>query len=557
MSIDRRRFLSLATGAGFSALLTGNLSAQEKEALTKQAIEAAEALAGMSFTPSERELMASGVRSQTDGYAKIRELALDNSVAPAFSFQPLPTGRCPREPADGRVAPTKLRGKNLNPTPEELPFLSLVELGALLRAKRISSVELTQLYLDRIERFDPRLSAVITALPERALKQAREADAELARGRDRGPLHGIPWGVKDLFAVPGYPTTWGAAPFENQYLDTTAEVVRRLDDAGAVLIAKTSVGALAWGDVWFGGTTKNPWLLDQGSSGSSAGSASTVVAGLVGFAIGTETLGSIISPAQRCGATGLRPTSGRVGRSGGMALSWTMDKVGPLCRHVEDCALVLAAVAGHDPGDPGSLDAPFGWDADAPTRSLRVGVDRESLEQASDDERAALDDALHGFQQLGFTLKDVTLPSLPIGEMLVILTVEAAAAFDELTTSGRDDLLVRQVEQAWPNVFRTARMVPAVEYVQAQRARRVLMEQYEQALADVDVYVHSTYGGRTLTAANLTGHPTLCMPNGFRENGTPRSVSLTSRLLGEHDLLRVGKDWQDATGHHRKHPPLV
>ena len=396
---------------------------------------------------------------------------------------------------------------------------------------------------------------MITLTEDLALEQAERADRELKRGRPRGPLHGIPWGAKDLLAVPGVRTTWGAKPFENQMIDETATVAVRLEEAGAVLVAKLTVGALAWGDVWFGGTTKNPWNLEQGSSGSSAGPAAATVAGGAGFTIGTETLGSIISPSQRCGATGLRPTFGRVSRHGCMALSWSMDKIGPICRTVEDTAVVLAAIQGSDGKDGSVIDAPFPWDARRDPRRVRLGYDAEAFAEESDD-RAFDQAALETLREMGFDPVPVTLPDLPVADLLFILEAEAAAAFDELTRSGRDDLLVRQIEQAWPNVFRTSRLVPAVEYIQANRARTLLMERFEETMRDVDVYVHPTYGGKTLVATNLTGHPSIVLPNGFRDDGTPASITFTGRLFGEADLLLVAKAYQDETGFHRRHPAL-
>jgi Asp-tRNA(Asn)/Glu-tRNA(Gln) amidotransferase A subunit family amidase len=552
--LDRRRFLAWFTGLGAASLLAPEVLAQGREAVTAAVIAKAEALTGLTFTDTERALMETGVAEHLENYERLRQIPLPNSVAPAITFSPL----LPGWRVEGTQKPIRasaVSGISLPASPEELAFLPLTHLGALLRERKITSLELTRFYLGRIRRFDPRLHAVITLTEDLALAQARRADEELRNGKGRGPLHGIPYGVKDLFDTRGIATTWGAAPYRDRVAADNATVVQRLEEAGAVLMAKTSVGALAWGDVWFGGTTKNPWNLEQGSSGSSAGSAASAAAGLVGFAIGTETLGSIISPSQRCGATGLRPTFGRVSRHGAMALSWTMDKVGPLCRHVEDTALVLDAIRGADGKDGSVIDAPFNWDAERDPKTVRVGYDAEAFEEESDD-RAFDQAALRKLRALGFTPKPVKLPELPVGDLLFILEAEAAAAFDELTRSGRDDLMVRQVEQAWPNVFRAARLIPAVEYIQANRARTLLMEQYRAALAEVDVYVHPTYGGKTLLIANLTGQPTVVMPNGFRADGTPAGISFTGRLFGEAELLTVAKAYQDATGFNRRHPPL-
>jgi Asp-tRNA(Asn)/Glu-tRNA(Gln) amidotransferase A subunit family amidase len=396
---------------------------------------------------------------------------------------------------------------------------------------------------------------MITLTEERALEQAARADEEISKSRYRGPLHGIPWGAKDLLAVEGYPTTWGAAPYRDQVIESTAEVVRRLDDAGAVLVAKTSVGALAWGDVWFGGQTRNPWNPEQGSSGSSAGSASAVGAGALWFALGTETLGSIVSPCTRCGVTGIRPTFGRVPRTGCMALSWGMDKIGPIARNVADAAYVLQAIRGADGVDRDCVSVPLDW---KPTRSasgMRFGYDASAFDrEAADGERDR--QVLTDLESSGMKLQPLELPELPVNDMLVILEVEAAAAFDELTRTNRDDELTRQVEQAWPNVFRAAQLVPAVQYVQAQRARTQLAERFEEALGKVEGYVTPSFEGSSLRTTNLTGHPTVVMPHGFRDDGTPTSISFVGRNYREGHLIAVAGAWQNVTDWHRQRPKL-
>jgi len=423
-----------------------------------------------------------------------------------------------------------------------------------VRTRQISSYELTRLYLDRLDRHGPELEAVITLTEERALRQAREADREIAHGRYRGPLHGIPWGAKDLLAVDGYPTTWGARPYASQEIEGDATVVRRLDDAGAVLVAKLTLGALAMGDHWFGGRTRNPWNPEQGSSGSSAGSAAATVAGLVGFAIGSETLGSIVSPATRTGATGLRPTFGRVSRAGAMALSWSMDKLGPLCRSVEDCALVLHAIHGADGRDPTARTVPFPWDGEAGLRGLRVGYAPEAFQ--GDEGTAAFDrGVLEVVRELGVEPVPVELPdAFPLDALQVILTAEAAAAFDDLTRTGQDDELVRQTPGSWPNLFRTARFIPAVEYLQANRVRTMVMGALDAALAGVDVLLTPSFAPGVLLMTNLTGHPAVVLPSGFRDGGTPVSFSFVGGLWKDADALRLAKAYQDATGHHLKHP---
>jgi Asp-tRNA(Asn)/Glu-tRNA(Gln) amidotransferase A subunit family amidase len=430
---------------------------------------------------------------------------------------------------------------------------------------------LTRLYLDRIRRYDPVLKCVITRTDELALELASRADREIASGMYRGPLHGIPWGAKDLLAVPGYATTWGAGPYRDQVRPEKARVASRLEDAGAVLVAKTTVGELAWGDVWFGGTTKNPWNTKQGSSGSSAGSASATAAGLVGFSIGTETWGSIISPCTRCGTTGLRPTFGRVSRYGAMALAWSMDKIGPIARSAEDCALVFGSIHGADPLDPTSVDRAFEWPPTRELRKLRIGFLEDLFEgdytkwAEKEEEKPGLVEwkaldrkTLQVLRDLGLQLVPVKLPdSLPVGSLATILTAEAAAAFDELTRSGRDAQLVRQVADAWPNVFRQGQMVPAVEYIRANRIRVLAMRAMDDLMAQVDVYVAPTFGGDNLLLTNLTGHPAVVVPNGFRSSGSPTSITFQGRLYGESTLLAVAHAYQQATDFHLRRPKLV
>jgi Asp-tRNA(Asn)/Glu-tRNA(Gln) amidotransferase A subunit family amidase len=415
------------------------------------------------------------------------------------------------------------------------------------------------MYLGRLKKYGPKLECVITLTEDLALEQARRADAEIAAGGYKGPLHGIPWGAKDLLAVPGYKTTWGAMPYKDQVIDESATVVKRLEEAGAVLIAKLTLGALAWGDVWYDGRTRNPWDYEQGSSGSSAGSASATVAGLVGFAIGTETLGSIVSPSTRCGTTGLRPTFGRVSRHGAMALSWSMDKIGPLCRSVEDCALVFDAIHGPDGRDLSVVDAPFNWDAELDVSGLRIGYVKSAFESEREEQEEwkRFDEAtLESLSAMGLDLTPIELPDLPIGAMSFILRAEAAAAFDELTRTNQDDLLVRQIRNAWPNVFRQSRLIPAVEYIQANRLRTLAMEAMAEIMSEIDVYVVPSFGGSNLLLTNLTGHPCVVLPNGFREDGAPTSISFMGKLFGEAETLAVAKAYQDATDFHLRRPAL-
>jgi Asp-tRNA(Asn)/Glu-tRNA(Gln) amidotransferase A subunit family amidase len=559
--LDRRAFVAWFSAIGLGGtLLPGVLwaQAQQQQPITKEMIAQAEEIAGLEFTDAEREEMVRGLNNSLEAFEQLREVPLPNAVPPAIQFDPvlpgmvLPTIRSPIRMSAPSAAS---RPVNL----EEVAFWSVRDLGELIRTGQVTSLELTNMYLGRLKRHGPTLEAVVTLTEERALAQARQADADLALGRYHGPLHGIPWAAKDLLAVRGYRTTWGAQPYVDQMLDIDATVVERLDAAGAVLVAKVTLGALAQGDVWYGCRTRNPWNLEQGSSGSSAGSAATVVAGLAGFAIGTETLGSISSPSTRTGATGLRPTFGRVSRHGAMALSWSMDKIGPICRAVEDCALVLDAIHGPDGRDGTIRDVPFNWDATVLPRDLRIGYHRSAFERAESDNdrrRKAFDDAsLDVLRRLGAELIPVETPEqYPLNAVRSsILAVEAAAAFDELTRSGRDELLENS---SWPNTFRQARFTPAVEYIQANRVRSLIMGAMDAAMAGIDVLVAPTSGGNQLLLTNLTGHPAVILPNGFTEEGTPVSITFIGRLYGEAEALAVARAYQQATDFHTRRPPL-
>jgi Asp-tRNA(Asn)/Glu-tRNA(Gln) amidotransferase A subunit family amidase len=584
----RRRVLkALALGGAGTAVAARTLSAAEVEGreITSGMIRRAEWIPGLDLTAEHRALMVEDVNKQVAGYAKLRSVPLDNAVAPALRFEPAPGLPLTGEPplgAAGREAPRspairvrarwdEKRAEKRPASDDDVAFASIPVLARLLRSRQISSVELTRIYLGRLHSFDPILHCAITLTEDLALEQAKRADRELASGRPRGPLHGIPWGAKDLLAVPGYPTTWGTAPYKDQVRPGKATVVKKLEDAGAVLIAKLSVGELAWGDVWFGGMTRNPWQPEKGSSGSSAGSASAVAAGLVGFALGTETWGSIVSPCTVCGASGLRPTFGRVSRHGAMALAWSMDKIGPIARTVEDCALIFAAIQGADGLDPTAADASFDWPPAADPRKLRVGFVEALFAEdytkwaEKEEEKPALREwaeidrrALETLRSLGVELAPIGLPkSLPTAELGVILTAEAAAAFDELTRSGRDDLMARQTRDAWPNVFRQGHLIPAVEYIRANRIRTLLMAEMERVMRDVDVYVVPSYGGDNLLVTNLTGHPAVVVPDGFvTAGGTPASLTFQGRLHGEAKTLALARTFQRGTDFHLKRPPL-
>lgn len=530
---------------------------------TPTAIRHAAELIGLEFTPAEIDSMVRDLADARTGYLVQRDDLPDNAIAPALRFDPLfwqpelAATLARQAEAAGKVAWSLPEAVERPESDDELMWLSVGELASLLRAGKVTSMELTRAALDRLRTHDPRLHCTVTLLEERALAAAARADREAATGRWRGPLHGIPCGVKDLLAVPEAPTTWGAEPYRHQVRDELATVCARLDQAGAVIVAKLTLGALAWGDVWFGGMTRNPWNLEQGSSGSSAGSASAVAAGLLPFAIGTETWGSIVSPCTRCGVTGLRPTFGRVSRHGAMALSWSMDKIGPIARSVDDCAMVLEAIAGPDGLDPTVLAAPFRPDR-IELKGLRVGY-LENLfepgEREADDPGLALDlAALDVLREAGAQLVGVRLPDRDPYPQAVMLSAEAAAAFQELTLSGRDDLLTRQIRNAWPNVFRAAQFIPAVEYLQAARGRLLLMRDFQHLFEVVDVYVTPSFGGAGLLMTNLTGHPQLVVPDGFLPDGSPHSVSFVGDLYGEAELVAVARAYQERTPWQGKRP---
>ena len=570
-TLDRRSFMGYFAGAGLtSSLFPGVLWAKIADGadITVETIASAEDVAGVHFDAVERELMLDGLKQQEQRIEALHKVELSNSVMPAIVFDPVPPGKkiAPEQRRHAVRSKTKLVPPG--PEPEDLAFRPVTELSELVRRRRVTSVELTQMYLARLKRYDPILHCVISLTEDRALQQAHAADAEIRRGKYRGPLHGIPWGAKDLLAVRGYKTTWGAGPYKDQTIDVDATVVQRLDAAGAVLIAKLTLGELAQGDIWFGETTRNPWKVTQGSSGSSAGPASATAAGLVGFAIGSETLGSISSPSTRCGTTGLRPTFGRVPRTGAMALSWTMDKLGPICRSVEDCALVLDAIYGPDGKDNSVISADYHWNANLSPKRLRVGYVKSAFDlpvtDPTDPKRTLhptkpFDDAaLDVFRKLGINLIPVDLPDVPYDAMRIILTAEAAAAFDDLTRSDRDKLLVQQGKFDWPNTFRTSRFIPAVDYVNANRLRSVAIQKWDELMNTVDVIVTPTGAANLsqLVATNLTGHPAVILPNGFRDDGTPVSLTFLGGLFQEGQLLAVARAYQNATDFHLKQPSV-
>jgi Asp-tRNA(Asn)/Glu-tRNA(Gln) amidotransferase A subunit family amidase len=524
-----------------------------QDSLKSDDINATQKLTGLEFSSAEKDSMLDELRDHLNNYKLIREVPISNDIPPALWFNPLPVGFAP-DTLQKSLDWGSFRKVTLPVNRQELAFFSIRELAELIRTRAISSEELTRLFISRLKKYDSQLHCVITITEELAIAQARKADAEIAAGKYRGVLHGIPYGAKDLLAVKEYKTTWGAMPFKDQYLDVDATVIQKLEKAGAVLVAKLTLGALAWGDVWYGEKTRNPWNLEQGSSGSSAGSASATAAGLVPFAIGSETWGSIVSPSTRCGTTGLRPTYGRVSRYGAMALSWSMDKLGPITRSVEDCAIVFDAIRGPEQLDQSTIDAAFNYRYPVDISALRVGYLKEAFESDTvnrENNQASLDQ----LRAMGADLIPVELPDYPTYALSIILSAEAAAAFDDLTRSGRDSLLVRQIKNAWPNVFRAARFIPAVEYLQANRMRYQIIQKMAEMMDSIDVYVTPSFG-ENLLLTNLTGHPCVVVPNGFNTDGSPTSISFIGRLFDEATLLAVAKQYQDTTIFHRKHPPL-
>ncbi len=550
----RRQALTSLSGGGLALASCRDESPVETEMrLTAEILQAAQQVAGLEFTLPEREQMLKRVNQSLEFFGNLREHSLDNSVPPAIQFDPVPRGNVPYPPA-AQPATAKTPIPEVPGRLEDLAYWPLSRLAPAVKARKVSSEELTRLYLDRLRKYDEKLECVISYTEEMALEQARRADRELANGRYRGPLHGIPWGAKDLLAVRGYRTTWGAASHRGQTLDLDATVVRMLEEAGAVLIAKLSLGALAAVDVWYGGKTRNPWKLDEGSKGSSAGSAAATATGLVGFSIGSETMGSIVYPSATCGVTGLRPTFGRVSRHGAMTLSWSLDKLGPICRSAKDCALVFAAIHGLDPDDRTTRDLPFVWPVGDRLEGIRVGY-AEKLIQEQESEAAKENDtrSLEVFRSLGVDLVPIELPKRPLAPELILYT-EAAAAFDEFTRNNQDDLLREQEENNWPNMFRQARFVPAVEYIQANRLRSLLMEDMARLMSGIDAYLAPSFS-YNVRLTNLTGLPCLALPNGFDPEGRPTSISLTGRLFDESRILALGQAYQEVTDYHSRRPP--
>lgn len=544
---NRRHLLKAITATGigtavFHRSVAAAISASNE--LTVDSIKQAEWITGLEMTDEQRQEILRTVQRSSDTLNELRKFSVSPDVPMAIHFAP--TSHLRQLDSVQRTAtPTDSVVISLPTTEEEIAFLPVYQLSWLIRCGKLSSVELTNIYLRRLKKYGPMLRSVVTLTEEMALEQANRADDEIAQGRYRGPLHGIPWGAKDLIAIEGYPTSWGIPYFQDRELENTATVAQRLEAAGAVLVAKLSLGALAQGDKWFNGMTRCPWNPKIGSSGSSAGSASSVVAGLVGFTLGSETLGSIVSPSIRNGASALRPTFGRVSRDGCMPLSWSLDKIGPICRSIEDCALVFDAIHGADGKDQTAGNYPFQWPSRKNIRSLKVGYAKSRRQP--DDER----EDLKILRELGCELVEISLPTdVPVRPLISIIDIEAASVFDELLRAGHTDGW-----NTWDEDFRAAQYVSAVDYVKVQRTRTLLMQRFEEAIADVDVMVNMN----DLIHTNFTGHPSVVMPIGYREReGTksPRPIILTGHLNDDERLLAIAGVFQSKITAHQEHPPL-
>jgi Asp-tRNA(Asn)/Glu-tRNA(Gln) amidotransferase A subunit family amidase len=536
-----------------------SMQTRAQDTLTKNDLPAAAHLLDLSFTQKEIDSMYDGVKENMLLYRLMHKKPLNNNVPMSLWQSPVLPGmqfNDKQEKINWNISSKVSLPANTN----DLAFYNILQLASLIKSKKISSVELTKFFIERIRRFGDTLQCVISVTEEIALQQARQADAEIAAGKYRGPLHGIPYGLKDLFAVKGTKTTWGAAPYKNQVIEQDAFVYTQLQNAGAVLVAKFTLGALAMGDYWYGGRTKNPWNLQTGSSGSSAGSASATVAGLVPFAIGTETWGSITSPSSTCGATGLRPTFGSISRSGAMTLSWSLDKVGPICRSAEDAAVVFQYIHGTDGLDQSAVNKPFNYQPKADVKKMRVAYAKNYYDRITDTSRSEWK-VLEAYKQMGVELVPINFPDSAqyhYAIMDIVIGAECAAAFDDFTRTNLDDEMTRQGKGDWPNSFRTSRFVPAVEYINANRHRYLLMQQVNEAMKDIDVLICPTRGsGNQGAITNLTGHPVVCVPTGFdKRNNLPTSITLIGKLYDEAAILAAAKAYQDATQWDEMHPAM-
>ncbi len=526
-----------------------------KHSFTKKDVKSSEKLIGIDFSKKDIDTLYPYLERNLSGFDSLRKYPLENDVFPAVRFDPIPFGFTMPEQLDG----TDWNIPDHVEIPEnfdDLAFFTIPQLASLIKNQKITSTALTQFFLDRLKKHQPTLLCSISITDSLALAQAKHADEEISQGKYRGILHGIPYGTKDLMAVPGYTTTWGAAPYKDQVIDQTATVIQKLEDAGAVLVAKLVSGSLARGDVWFGGKTKNPWDLKQGATGSSAGSGSATSAGLVPFALGTETLGSITSPSTRNGVTGLRPTYGRVSRHGVMSLSWSMDKVGPLARNAEDCAIVFSVIQGKDENDLTTSNLPFGVDWNKDVKSLKVAYLKKDIEKDTTDTGANLRNALKILTDMGIEMTEVELPeNVPYRGFDIILRAEAGAFFDDLVRSGEVDLMVEQDQRSRAASLRQSRFIPAVEYLQANRQRQVLMQKMQDLMKDYDVLISPSFGNDQLLATNLTGHPVIAIPTGLDKKTHPTSMTFVGNLYDEASILLLAKAFQDQSEFDELHPP--
>ncbi|MDO6471077.1 amidase [Maribacter sp. 1_MG-2023] len=537
----------------FTFLLITSCSSSKNE-FSKKDVKRSQKLVGLDFDKKYIDTLYPYLKRNKEGFDTLRKYTLDNDVVPAIQFNPLPLNFTPK--AQAGFPEWKIADNVELPNKEaDLAFYSIPQLASLIKSHKISSLELTEFFIARLKKYNPVLECTITITEEMALEQAKDLDAELAAGNYRGILHGIPYGVKDLIAVEGYKTTWGAEPYRNQQIEMTATVVQKLQDAGGVLVAKLVSGSLARGDVWFDGKTKNPWDTTQGATGSSAGSGSATSAGLVPFALGTETLGSITSPSNRNGITGLRPTYGRVSRHGVMSLSWSMDKVGPMARSAEDCTIVYSVITGKDPKDGMTTDYPDGFEPQKNYKSLRIGYLKKDIEKDTSLSKDNLEKALKTFKEMGLTLTEVELPKdVPYNSFDVILRAEAGAFFDDMVRAEEVDKMVEQTQRSRANSLRQARFIPAVEYIQANRHRQVLIEKMQAIMKNYDVLISPTFGNRQLIITNLTGHPVIAIPTGLDKEKHPTSITLVGNLYDEASILLLAKAFQDQTEFDEMHP---
>ena len=523
---------------------------------SKRDVRKAQQLFGLEFDKQYVDTMHQYLVRNLNGYDSLRKYEMPHETFPALLFNPHPREFRMPEIKDTFVTPT-ISNITLPNDLNEIAFYSIPQLAALIQSRQITSVQLTQLYLDRLKKYNPTLQCAITITEKLAMAQAKKADHEITNGNYKGLLHGIPYGTKDLMAVEGYKTTWGAMPYKDQQISHTATVIKKLENAGAVLVAKLVSGALARGDVWFGGKTKNPWDITQGASGSSAGSGSATAAGLVAFSLGTETLGSITSPSTRNGVSGLRPTYGVVSRDGVMSLSWSMDKVGPICRSAEDCAIVFDAIRGKDPLDATTVNSGFAYDPNIDFSKLKIGFLEKEVNRDTTDSGDNVRNAIAMLDKIIHQRTPIELPTnFPYHGFDVILRAEAGAMFDELVRSGKVDVMVQQSKRSRANSLRQARFIPAVEYLQANRYRQLLIEDIHQRFKDFDVIIAPTFGGRQLLITNLTGHPVVTVPTGFDSKGRPTSITFIGNLYQEGLILAFANAFQKATQHHLKKPPL-